>query len=943
MTAEQWQSALRIYNSARERPSQARRAFVESESPDPEVVQEALELLESASDPDSAPASVAIPTDRAGMRIGRFEIGCLLGRGGMGEVWVARDMELDRQVALKFLMPEVGFAGAVEHLRREAKMISALNHPNIVTVYEVISNQEAPIIVMELVNGKSLREICGTRPRFHVLAYLGLQIAQALAAAHAQAIIHRDIKPENIFIRPDGYLELLDFGLARQVTKGRPARGGDLFGGVFSGGTLRYMSPEQVRGESPSPASDIFSFGLVLYELATGRHAFPRDSAGETTRAILAEPAPAASSVNSDVPPRLDSLIASMLARNPALRPSAEDVARTLGDPRTLAAASDPGASIVAARRRKWISAALLVLLAPSFLFWLWKHRSTAGRQPPFYQVTTLLPENRATAAAISPDGKWTAYANFDGIFLRAMRNGETRALRAPVDFVVDRLEWFDHGAKLVASGFSAPTHLAAIWIVSTTGAPPRLLRSMARQGCPSPDGTRIAFTSADRSAIWTTRSNGDDARQVLAGAAGDSFPVVFWSATARRLGFVRRHYSAKNDNPSRSLLRYYQRDYESLALDTGKVVARVPDLWIASAAVLPDNRMLFLKWDSRGSDGAQLWEVRTAPATGALLEAPRKIALPINSAEIELSDMSATADGGRIMVLKVFSRKVVFVGDFGQSPPGITGIHRLTLDERNSYPHAWTRDSRAVIFESDRNGSLDLLKQYIDRRTPEIIVATPLAEVLPQLSPDGRFVLYEARPQATGSEGYNLMRVPLEGGTPEPVPIGGRLDEFRCAIGNAGRCVLKTTTGRKYYVYYDLDPVAGKGRELARTRWMPGVLGDWDVSPDGKYVVLPNHDSRHARIRVLALQPGPADLRERELALPGLSDIHGLVWSADGRGWFISVDTSVGSRLLYVYPDGRFQPLGDISGWVVPSPDGRRVTLLDRIVAKNAWLIDRR
>jgi Tol biopolymer transport system component len=220
-----------------------------------------------------------------------------------------------------------------------------------------------------------------------------------------------------------------------------------------------------------------------------------------------------------------------------------------------------------------------LILLASSFVIGLWKRRGIAGRQPPFYQVTTLLPENRVTAAAISPDGKWIAYANVDGIFLRAMRNGETRALRAPVDFVIDRLAWFADTAKLVASGFSAHTYVPDIWIISIAGAPPLLLRSMARQGCPSPDGTRIAFTSADQSSIWTMKSNGANAKQVLGGAAGDSFPVLFWSATARRLGFVRRHYSAKNDHPSRSLLRYYQRDYESLALDVGKVPVRVPDL----------------------------------------------------------------------------------------------------------------------------------------------------------------------------------------------------------------------------------------------------------------------------------------------------------------------------------------------------------------------------
>jgi hypothetical protein len=186
-------------------------------------------------------------------------------------------------------------------------------------------------------------------------------------------------------------------------------------------------------------------------------------------------------------------------------------------------------------------------------------------------------------------------------------------------------------------------------------------------------------------------------------------------------------------------------------------------------------------------------------------------------------------------------------------------------------------------------------------------------------------------------------MRVPVEGGTPEEVPIGGPLDEFRCALDRGKRCVLRTTVRGEYYAYYDLDPLRGKGRELARTKWIPGILGDWDVSPDGKHVAIPNHDSRDARIRVVALEAGPNDSRERELVLPGLTDIRGLVWAADGQGWFVSVDTTVGNRLLYVYQDGQFRSLGDIQGWAVPSPDGRRVAFLDRIVATNAWMIDLR
>jgi hypothetical protein len=168
-------------------------------------------------------------------------------------------------------------------------------------------------------------------------------------------------------------------------------------------------------------------------------------------------------------------------------------------------------------------------------------------------------------------------------------------------------------------------------------------------------------------------------------------------------------------------------------------------------------------------------------------------------------------------------------------------------------------------------------------------------------------------------------------------------LDKFRSALERGKRCVLRTTAARKYYAFYNLDPISGKGRELARTKWIPGILGDWNISPDGKYVALPNHSSRSARIRIVALQPGPREPREREVVLKGLTNLRGLVWAANGNAWFVTVDTPVGNRLLYVYLDGRYRSLGDIQGWAVPSPDGRHAAFMNRIIADNAWVVERR
>lgn len=902
-----------------------------------------LQCLASGNIPPSAAG--------AGKKFGRYEVIAPIGHGGMGEVWVAHDTELHRRVALKFLRHEAAGGRAVERLTREARTVSALNHPNIVTVHEVMAHEEeAPIIVMELVDGNSLRELCGTPQATDDLIHIGLQMARALAAAHARGIIHRDIKPENILLRRDGYVKVLDFGLARHVAGDTlPSSGNDLqAGGTLTGGTLRYMSPEQARGESLSPATDVFSFGLVLYELAAGQHAFPRDSPGEAMQAILMEQAIAPSLVNPLIPGPLNSLILSMLAPDPVARPSAEDVARTLKKLQELATSSslsaiDSADRIRSARWGKWITAGrfsllAVLLLAGGVLTWLWKHRRAIEKQPAFYQVTTLVPENRATAAAISPDGKLAAYANVDGIFVRSIQNGDTRTLSVPADYVVDRLAWFADKDRLVASGFSRETYVPSIWLISANGSPPRLLRTDARVASPSPDGTHIVFVTADKSQICVMGTDGKEARCVVAGLA-DGVEFVFWSPDGRRLSFKRRRHSSSYDPNS----------YESVALATGRVVGIAGDSWMSSASALPDGQVMFLRWDTLNrTSSSQLWEVKTDLATGAFVGKPQKIADVIGDGTT-LLDLSVTANGKQAMVLKRSDQNSIFVGDFDQSLPSITNIRRLTLDERTNNPHAWTADSREVIFESDRNGNYDLFRQAIDRRTPDTLVATPLTEILPQMTQDGRFVLYAARPPESEQHWYykprtyKLMRVAVNGGVSAEVPIGGLLDEFRCALGPGKRCVLRASLPAGYRAYYDLDPIKGKGRELARTKLSTTILGDWDISPDGKHVAIPNHDPREARIRVLALEPGPNDLRERDVVLAGLANLRGLVWAADGRGWFVSVDTTVGNRMLYVYLDGRYRSLGDIQGWAVPSPDGRRVAFLDRVTATNAWVIDQR
>lgn len=269
----------------------------------------------------------------AGTQLGHYQILSPLGAGGMGEVYLAEDTRLDRKVALKVLPAQ--YTQDEDRLRRfvqEAKAASALNHPNIITIHEIGEAQAGHFIVMELVQGRTLREMIGEHLSPDALASLGTQIAKALAVAHAAGITHRDIKPENLMARDDGYVKVLDFGLARLAPthslSDAETRGATRPGTLV--GTMRYMSPEQACAETIASASDIFSLGLVFYELATGQHPFKAETVIGTLHAITSQSPLPPSRLNPASSSALDALILRMLEKTVGLRPTAVEVARAL-------------------------------------------------------------------------------------------------------------------------------------------------------------------------------------------------------------------------------------------------------------------------------------------------------------------------------------------------------------------------------------------------------------------------------------------------------------------------------------------------------------------------------------------------------------------------------------------------------------------------------------
>jgi serine/threonine protein kinase len=269
--------------------------------------------------------------------ISHYRIVKKLGAGGMGEVYLAYDERLDCQVALKML--PAAFTQDAERVRRfmqEAKAASALNHPIIITVYDIGECEAGRFIVMELVAGRTLRTVIAEDNSLETVLSLGQQIAKALSAAHAAGITHRDIKPDNIMVRDDGYVKVLDFGLARL----RPATESDSEAATLAQqttpgtvmGTVAYMSPEQARGEPVNHPSDIFALGIVLYELATGRHPFKAETLVGYLHAITLQEPPPLRQWRPELPAALNDLILRMLSKDARQRPTASEVAQTMQD-----------------------------------------------------------------------------------------------------------------------------------------------------------------------------------------------------------------------------------------------------------------------------------------------------------------------------------------------------------------------------------------------------------------------------------------------------------------------------------------------------------------------------------------------------------------------------------------------------------------------------------
>jgi len=797
--------------------------------------------------------------------LGRYRLDAFIGEGGMGRVYRAFDPSLGRPVAIKILPPElVHDRDRLERFIREARTASALNHPNVVTIYEIGASDDTHFIAMELLEGETIlaRGKLELRRAIELIA----QVADGVAAAHAAGVIHRDLKPDNIIVTKSGFAKILDFGLAKLreapvQADGATARRTDP-GTVL--GSVGYMSPEQAAGREVDHRTDIFSLGCILYEAISGRRAFAGESSIDTLHKIIHDDPPPLRELTPNLPPELQRIVRKCLAKDPDERyQSAKDLAIDLRGLKRDMDSQPRGVGPAATQHKSnaplWIAAAAIGALIIGLVIVIPRLRKASNGPEVPMSVARITASGNVIGATISPNGEYAAYAYSDAgkhsLLIRQLGTGSTLELMPPsavgmwgITFSPDSRSVF----FAMKSGSDPAGGLYDIPILG--GTPRRLLTRIDSAVTFSPDGKRVAFIRGNdpkpgQSAIVVSNADGSGEKTLISKSPPDQFSPIFWGAP-----------SWSPDGKLIATPMHGGHEYKLLAIDvgSGREQSLTKDRWsfVGHVAWLNDMTGVLLIGAPLERTEHQLWLV-------SFPDGERK---QVTNDLFEYRVVSVTSDDKSLLTVAAEQTASVWLAPLTPDAPppakltngkydGLRGVaasadrivftsldsgkwdlwsvdahggerRQLTPSEDQGLFPAFSRDGRFIVFAMPRENDWQIARINRDGSDLKMLcgfVPTGAVEGSPDVTPDSKSVIFQSAPDGVS----RLWKVSIDGGAPS-LFLGQ--ESWRPAVSPDGKWVALVSTGKLRVV-----PLSGGGEPKTFEKITPTTYCMMRWTPDGK------------------------------------------------------------------------------------------------------------